>query len=206
VLVILGVNERGEKQLVSLNDGYRESEESWLEMLRDLKDRGLQHEPQLAIADGALGFWKALPKVFPHTRQQRCWQHKTINILDKFPKSMKGKVTEKLHNIWMAETKSDAQKALKAFVKSYEEKYPRATECLLKDEEQLLTFYDFPAAHWRHYAPPIRSSLHSPQYDIGHRELKDVCLVVRCSPSLSSSSCQRHAPGTDLQDSSGWLK
>jgi len=149
VLVILGVNERGEKQLVSLNDGYRESEESWLEMLRDLKDRGLQHEPQLAIADGALGFWKALPKVFPHTRQQRCWQHKTINILDKFPKSMKGKVTEKLHNIWMAETKSDAQKALKAFVKSYEEKYPRATECLLKDEEQLLTFYDFPAAHWR---------------------------------------------------------
>jgi transposase-like protein len=149
VLVILGVNDRGEKQLVSLSDGYRESEESWLEMLRDLRNRGLRHEPKLAIADGALGFWKALPQVFPETAHQRCWQHKTINILDKFPKSMQGTVKESLHNIWMAETRSAALKAYTSFIKRYQEKYPRATECLIKDKEQLLTFYDFPAAHWR---------------------------------------------------------
>ncbi|MCA1603457.1 MAG: IS256 family transposase [Acidobacteria bacterium] len=149
VLVVLGVNEHGQKELVSLNDGYRESEESWLDVLRDLKTRGLQHDPLLAIGDGALGFWKALPQVFPKTREQRCWQHKTLNVLDKFPKSMRGKVLEALHDIWMAPSRADAMKAWNRFTSAFKDKYPRAVDCLEKDKDSLLTFYDFPAEHWR---------------------------------------------------------
>jgi len=149
MLVILGVNEGGQKELVALNDGYRESEESWLEVLRDLKTRGLTSEPLLAIGDGALGFWKALPQVFPSTREQRCWQHKTLNILDKFPKSMRGKILEALHDIWMAPTRAEALKAYQRFVTSYKDKYSRAVECLEKDRDTLLAFFDFPAEHWR---------------------------------------------------------
>jgi transposase-like protein len=149
VLVILGVNEKGEKELVALNDGYRESEESWKEVLRDLKTRGLKIAPKLAVGDGALGFWKALGEVFPETKMQRCWQHKTMNILDKFPKSMREKVLADIHEIWMAETKTSALKAWDSFVKTYKDKYPKAVECLQKDKDTMLTFYDFPAEHWR---------------------------------------------------------
>jgi putative transposase len=149
ILVVLGVDESGHKELVALNDGYRESEESWLELLRDLKERGLDAEPKLAVGDGALGFWKALRQVYPTTRIQRCWQHKTINILDKFPKAMRGKVLEALHDIWMAETRQQALKAWNRFESMFKDRYPAAVECLNKDEATLLTFYDFPAEHWR---------------------------------------------------------
>ena len=149
VLVILGVREDGQKELVSINDGYRESEESWLDVLRDLKERGLKYEPTLAIGDGALGFWKALPQVFPQTKTQRCWQHKTTNVLNCFPKSMRGKALEALHEIWMAPSKSEALKAWNRFSSSFRDKYPKAVDCLEKDKQALLTFYDFPAEHWK---------------------------------------------------------
>lgn len=149
VLVVIGVNEFGDKELVALNDGYRETAESWLELLRDLKERGLATAPLLAIGDGALGFWKALPQVFPETKEQRCWQHKSINVIDKFPKCMKAKVLHGLHEIWMAPTKAEALKAWNKFATTFGDKYPRAVECLEKDKDSLLTFYDFPAEHWR---------------------------------------------------------
>ena len=149
VLVVLGVDENGRKELLALDDGYRESEQSWLGVLRDLKERGLEAAPQLAVGDGALGFWKALPQVYPQTRRQRCWQHKTINVLDRFPKSLRGKVLEALHQIWMAETRTEALKAWNRFESSFKDRYPQAVECLNKDKSSLLTFYDFPAEHWR---------------------------------------------------------
>jgi transposase-like protein len=179
VLVVLGVNENGEKELVSINDGYRESEESWLEVLRDLKARGLKDDPQLAVGDGALGFWKALPQVFPTTRGQRCWQHKTLNVLDKFPKSMRGKVLEALHEIWMAASRADALKAWRRFVNTFGDKYPRAVECLERDQESLLTFYDFPAEHWRSIRTtnPIESTFAT----VRHRSSKAKGCVSRGS-------------------------
>jgi transposase-like protein len=149
VLVVVGVNENGHKELLALNDGYRESEASWLELLRDLKERGLETAPQLAVGDGALGFWKALHQVYPTARGQRCWQHKTINVLDKFPKAMRGKVLEALHEIWMAETRAQALKAWSRFESMFKDRYPAAVECLNKDKTALLAFYDFPAEHWR---------------------------------------------------------
>lgn len=149
LLVILGVDENGNKELVALNDGYRESADSWLETLRDLKDRGLAKDPQLAAGDGSLGFWKALPQVFPTTKQQRCWQHKTVNVLDKLPKSMRGKALEGLHEIWMAPSRAIALKAWNRFVATFKDKYPRAVETLEKEKDALLTFYDFPAEHWK---------------------------------------------------------
>lgn len=149
LLVIIGVTDSGKKELVALDDGYRESDASWAQILRNLKDRGLVHGPKLAVGDGALGFWKALAGVFPETRQQRCWQHKTINILDKFPKGLRGQVLEAIHEIWMAPTKEAALKAWDLFVRTYRDKYPKAVECLEKDKATLLTFYDFPAEHWK---------------------------------------------------------
>lgn len=150
MLVIIGATKYGDKELVTIVDGYRESEQSWLEALNDLKRRGLKVAPRVAVGDGALGFWKALPQVFGETRRQRCWMHKTGNVLDKLPKNIQGRAKENLHQIWMAETKGKAEKAFDHFIKSYEAKYPKATECLAKDREALLTFYDFPAEHWIH--------------------------------------------------------
>lgn len=149
LLVIIGVTDSGKKELVALDDGYRESEASWAQLLRNLKDRGLAHGSKLAVGDGSLGFWKALASVFPETRQQRCWQHKTMNILDKFPKGLRGQVLEAIHQIWMAPTKEAALKAWDIFVRTYRDKYPKAVECLEKDKDSLLTFYDFPAEHWK---------------------------------------------------------
>lgn len=150
MLVIIGVTADGRKELVALSGGFRESEESWKGVLLDLKNRGLAIGPKLAIGDGALGFWKALKQVYGETKTQRCWVHKTVNVLDKLPKKNQKKAKEKIHNIWMAETKEDAEKALDIFVKTYEDKYPKATDCLIKDKDTLLAFYDFPAQHWRH--------------------------------------------------------
>lgn len=149
-LVIVGVTETGHKEFVAIEEGLRESEQSWLEVLNDIKARGLYVGPELAVGDGALGFWKALTKVFGETRHQRCWVHKTANILNKLPKTSQKKAKERLHQIWMSETKNDAIKAFDSFLVTYEDKLPRATSCLKKDRDKLLTFYDFPAQHWAH--------------------------------------------------------
>ena len=160
VLVVMGSTRSGEKELLSIQDGYRESEQSWLELLLDLKQRGLQIAPRAAVGDGALGFWKALRKVYPETRALRCWVHKTANVLNKLPKGLQGKAKAALHDIWMAESREDAQKALDAFAETYGAKYPKAVECLTKDREELLAFYDFPAEHWKHLRTtnPIEST------------------------------------------------
>ena len=160
LLVIIGATEDGHKELVALEGGFRESEQSWFELLVDLKRRGLKAAPELAVGDGALGFWKALSKVYDTTRWQRCWVHKTANVLNKLPKSIQAKAKEKLHQIWMASDKDEAEKNFDAFIQTYSAKYPKAAECLAKDREVLLTFYDFPAEHWRHIRTtnPIEST------------------------------------------------
>ena len=160
ILVVMGATPEGKKELVAIQDGYRESEQSWKELLLDLKARGLKDDPQLAIGDGALGFWKALPQVFPTTRDQRCWVHKTANVLNELPKGRQSKAKGMLHDIWMAETKAKAEKAFDLFIETFEAKYPKATACLAKDRDVLLTFYDFPAEHWVHIRTtnPIEST------------------------------------------------
>lgn len=154
LLVMIGVDQTGRKEVLAVIDGFRESEASWLEVLSQLTSQGLTLEPKLAIGDGALGFWNAVTKHWPTTKQQRCWVHKTANVLNKVPKSVQPRMKESLHDIWMAETQEDAYKAYDAFQKRYEAKYPKAAECLAKDKEEMLAFYDFPAEHWTH----IRSS------------------------------------------------
>jgi putative transposase len=150
ILVLMGATAEGKKELIALADGYRESEQSWKELLLDCKARGLEIEPSLAIGDGALGFWKAMRQVWDTTKEQRCWVHKTANVLDKLPKGSQPKAKRMLHEIYLAETKAKAEKAFDLFVKTYEAKYPKATECLSKDRDGLLSFYDFPAEHWMH--------------------------------------------------------
>jgi transposase-like protein len=160
LLVIIGATKDGRKELIALEGGYRESEHSWSSILVDLKRRGLLEEPRLAIGDGSLGFWKALAKTYDKTRWQRCWVHKTANILNKLPKSIQAKAKEKIHQIWMASNKEEAEKSFDAFIDIYEAKYPKAVDCLKKDRDVLLTFYDFPAEHWRHIRTtnPIEST------------------------------------------------
>ena len=150
ILVLLGATADGKKELIAIMDGYRESEQSWMELLLDVKSRGLSSDPNLATGDGALGFWKALPKVYPTTRTQRCWVHKTANVLDKLPKRLQPRAKEAIHDIWMADTREAAGKAFNSFLETYGAKYPKACACLAKDREELLTFYDFPAEHWKH--------------------------------------------------------
>jgi transposase-like protein len=149
-LAVIGVNERGQKKLLALEDGVRESKQSWREVLLALQGRGLTIPPRLAVGDGALGFWAALREIYPETRQQRCWVHKTANVLNYLPKSLQPKAKAALHEIWMAETKADATTAFNQFVVAFGAKYPKAVECLAKDRETLLAFYDFPAEHWIH--------------------------------------------------------
>ena len=160
ILVLMGATPDGKKELIAVADGYRESEQSWKELLLEVKARGLEVDPSLAVGDGALGFWAAIPKVFPSTAGQRCWTHKTANVLNKLPKGVQGKAKAMLHDIWRAETKVDAEAAFDLFIATFEAKYPGATACLLKDREVLLTFYDFPAEHWRHLRTtnPIEST------------------------------------------------
>ena len=150
LLIIIGATPEGRKELVGLTDGVRESAQSWRELLLDLKRRGLSIGPELAVADGALGFWQAVEEVWPQTRGQRCWVHKTANVLNKLPKSQQPKAKRALHEIWMAETKKDALAAFDAFVETWSVKYDKAVECLIKDRDALLAFYDFPAEHWKH--------------------------------------------------------
>lgn len=160
VLMIMGANEDGTKELVAIQEGHRENAQSWLDLLRDLKARGLENGPMLAVGDGALGFWKALSMVYPTTRWQRCWMHKTMNVLNYFPHSHQPAAKAKLQEIWMAATKAQALVALQRFVDDYQAKYPKAVECLLKDKDDMLSFYDFPAEHGSHLRTtnPIEST------------------------------------------------
>jgi transposase-like protein len=160
ILVLMGATADGKKELIAVVDGFRESEQSWKGLLLDVKARGLVIDPKLAIGDGALGFWKALKLVYPQTREQRCWVHKTANVLDKLPKRLQAEAKQKLHEIWMADTREHAHQAFDLFRKTYEAKYPKAVECLTKDREVLLAFYDFPAEHWIHLRTtnPIEST------------------------------------------------
>jgi putative transposase len=160
ILVVMGATADGKKELIAVQDGYRESEQSWKELLLDLKARGMTIDPELAIGDGALGFWKALAQVWPDTRSQRCWCHKTANILNYLPKSEQPRAKDALHQIWMAATRDGAYRAFDLFVETYQAKFPKAVACLVKDKEELLVFYDFPAEHWKHLRTtnPIEST------------------------------------------------
>ena len=160
MLVVMGATEDGQKELIAVMDGYRESEQSWHELLVDLKQRGLALAPTLATGDGALGFWAALRKVYPERREQRCWVHKTANVLNKMPKSVQPRAKSDLQEIWMAETRQDSEKAFDTFLEKYGSKYDAACACLEKDRDVLFTFYDFPAEHWKHLRTtnPIEST------------------------------------------------
>jgi putative transposase len=160
VLVLIGATEDGTKELLAVVDGYRESTQSWRELLGQLKRLGLTSAPKLAIGDGSLGFWIALQEEYGPVAQQRCWVHKTANILDKMPKSVQGKAKQLIHEMYLAPTRKAALAAYDQFISSYQAKYPKATECLEKDKEWLLTFYNFPAQHWPHLRTtnPIEST------------------------------------------------
>jgi transposase-like protein len=183
LLVIIGATPEGNKELVGLIDGVRESTQSWKELLLDLKRRGLVIGPELAVADGALGFWQAIEEVWPKTRGQRCWVHKTANVLNKLPKSQQSKAKRALQDIWMAETKKDAEVAFDAFVETYGIKYDKAVGCLTKDREGLLSFYDFPAEHWKHLRTtnPIESTFAT----VRHRTVRSKgCLSNRTALAM----------------------
>jgi transposase-like protein len=160
ILVLMGATADGKKELIAISDGHRESEQSWTALLLDCQARGLTQAPALAIGDGALGFWKALRKVWSTTQEQRCWVHKTANVLDKMAKGQQPKAKALLHDIWQAATKVEAEKAFDLFLVTYQAKYAKATDCLSKDREELLRFYDFPAEHWVHLRTtnPIEST------------------------------------------------
>ena len=172
ILVAVGATRDGCKEILAIQDGYRESKQSWREILIDLQSRGLRRPPKIAVGDGALGFWAAIREVFPTTREQRCWVHKTANILNYLPRRIQGKAKSDLHQIWMAETRKEADKAFDAFLEKYEAKYPKATECLQKDRDALLAFYDFPAEHWQHLRTtnPIESTFATVRHR--HRKTK----------------------------------
>jgi len=203
ILVLMGATSEGKKELIAVVDGYRESEQSWRHLLLDCKQRGLRVDPKLATGDGALGFWKALRQVYPTTRTQRCWVHKTANVLDKMPKRIQPKAKEMLHEIWMAESRADAESALDAFVEMFEPKYPKAVECLKKDRDVLLTFYDFPAEHWVHIRTtnPIESTFATVR--LRHRKTKGsgsrkACLAMVFKLMESASKKWRVLNGSTL--------
>ena len=203
ILVLMGATEDGRKELIAVMDGYRESEQSWRSLLLDVKARGLVNDPKLATGDGALGFWKALPQVYPSTREQRCWVHKTANVFDKLPNRLQPEAKDKIHQIWMAPTKVDADKAFDLFVATYEAKYPKAAECLSKDRDVLLTFYDFPAEHWIHLRTtnPIESTFATVR--LRHRRTKGngsrlACLTMVFKLMQSASKRWRILNGSNL--------
>jgi len=203
ILVLMGATADGRKELIAVVDGFRESEQSWKALLLDVKARGLVVDPKLATGDGAMGFWKALSQVFPATREQRCWVHKTANVLDNLPKRLQPEAKEKIHNIWMAATRADADRAFDLFVATYEAKYPKATGCLSKDRDVLLTFYDFPAEHWIHLRTtnPIESTFATVR--LRHRRTKGngsrtACLTMVFKLMQSASKRWRLLNGSQL--------
>ena len=188
ILVIIGATPEGRKELVGFTDGLRESSQSWRDLLLDLKRRGLTTAPQIAVADGALGFWKALGEVWPTTREQRCWVHKTANILNKMPKSLHTKAKRALQEIWMAETKKDAVTALEAFVETYQVKYQRATNCLIKDRDTLLRSTTSPPNIGSTYGRPTPLKAPLPPSGTALSGQKAACRTRRRSPWFSSWS------------------
>jgi len=203
ILVLMGATADGRKELIAVTDGFRESEQSWKGLLLDMKSRGLVVDPKLATGDGALGFWKALRQVYPTTREQRCWVHKTANVLDNLPKRLQPEAKEKIHNIWMAATRSDAERAFDLFLATYEAKYPKATGCLSKDRDVLLTFYDFPAEHWIHLRTtnPIESTFATVR--LRHRRTKGngsraACLTMVFKLMQSAAKRWRMLNGSQL--------
>jgi transposase-like protein len=203
ILVLMGATADGQKELIAVADGFRESEQSWKALLLDVKARGLSIDPKLATGDGALGFWKALPQVFPTTREQRCWVHKTANVLDKLPKRLQPEAKEKLHAIWMSPTRADAEKWFDLFLAVYQAKYPKAAECLVKDRDVLLAFYDFPAEHWIHLRTtnPIESTFATVR--LRHRRTKGsgsrlACLAMVFKLMQSASKRWRLLNGSKL--------
>ena len=189
--------------MIGIADGYRESEASWLELLRGLEARGLTVDPKLAVADGALGFWAAARKVWPTTREQRCWVHKTANVLNKLPKSVQPRAKAMLHEIWQAATKAEAEAAFALFVTTFEAKYPRAVACLAKDRDVLLAFYDFPAEHWIHLRTtnPIESTFATVR--LRHRRTKGsgsrtACLTMVFKLALAAEARWRRLNGSAL--------
>jgi len=204
ILVLMGATAEGRKELIAVVDGHRESEQSWFALLLDCKQRGLTVDPKLATADGALGFWKALPQVWPTTREQRCWVHKTANVLDKMAKAVQPGAKEKLHAIWMAPTRAGAEHAFDRFVATYEPKYPHAVECLQKDRDVLLTFYDFPAEHWIHLRTtnPIESTFATVR--LRHRRTKGNGSRAACL-AMVFKLCESAARYWRLLNGAQWL-
>ena len=203
ILVLMGATADGRKELIAITDGYRESEQSWRELLLDVHARGVTIAPAVAIGDGALGFWAALSKVFPTTRHQRCWVHKTANVLNKLPKSVQPKATQALHAIWMAETRAAAHRAFTQFVETFGAKYPGAVACLEKDRDALLTFYDFPAEHWRHLrtSNPIESTFSSVRLRTAKTRgagSRMACLTMVFKLALSAQQRWRMLNGAEL--------
>jgi putative transposase len=203
ILVLIGATANGQKELIAVVDGFRESEQSWMTLLLDVKSRGLTIEPKLATGDGALGFWKALAKVFPTTRQQRCTVHKTANVLDKLPKRLQPQAKAKLNDVWQAETRAEAERAFDLFLSTYEAKYPKVAECLQKDRDVLLTFYDFPAEHWIHLRTtnPIESTFATVR--LRHRRTKgngsrQACLTMVYKLMESAAKHWRLLNGSQL--------
>jgi transposase-like protein len=202
ILVLIGATPEGKKELVGFTDGARESAHDWRGLLLDLKRRGLDVRPELAIADGALGFWKAAGEVWPKTREQRCWVHKAANVLAKLPKSQQPKAKRVLQEIWMAETKAEALTAFDAFIESYATKYEKATACLQKDRDALLAFYDFPAEHWKHLRTtnPIESTFAT----VRHRTIRSKgCLSNKTALAMVfklAEQAQRHWRRLDGHD------
>jgi transposase-like protein len=204
LLVIIGVTEQGRKELVAVEDGFRESADSWKTLLTGLRERGLTTAPKLAVGDGAMGFWAALSKIYPETDHQRCWVHKTANVLNKLPKSLQPKVKADLHDIWMAETRDEAHKAFDRTLKRFEAKYPKAMACLAKDRDDLLAFYDYPAEHWVHIRTtnPIESTFAT----VRLRSKRSRNCGSRATPWRWSSSCSRapRSAGSASRGSASW--
>lgn len=203
ILVLMGATKDGKKELIAMTDGHRESAPSWKELLLDVKRRGLAIDPKLAVGDGALGFWDALAEVYPATKAQRCWVHKTANVLDKLPKHKQPAAKEMIHQIWMADTRDNATKAFDAFLETYQAKYPKATECLAKDRDELLAFYDFPAEHWKHLRTtnPIESTFATIR--LRHRRTKGngsrrACLAMMFKLAQSAERRWRTLDGAKL--------
>jgi putative transposase len=199
----MGATADGKKELTAVVDGFRESEQSWKGLLLDVKARGLAIDPKLAIGDGALGFWKAIKQVYPKTRQQRCWVHKTANVLDSLPKRLQPEAKEKLRDIWMADTRKHANQAFDLFRKTYEAKYPKAVECLTKDREVLLAFHDFPAEHWIHLwtTNPIESTFATVRLRTKRSKgcgSRIACLTMVCKLMQSASKRWRLLNGTQV--------
>lgn len=203
ILVLMGATKDGEKELIAMTDGHRESAQSWSELLLDVKRRGLAIDPKLAVGDGALGFWKAMAEVYPTTQEQRCWVHKTANVLDKLPKNLQPKAKGMIHEIWMADTRQNATKAFDAFLETYQAKYPKACDCLSKDRCELLAFYDFPAEHWKHLRTtnPIESTFATIR--LRHRRTKGngtrrACLAMMFKLAQSAEHGWRLLDGAKL--------